>query len=137
MFSTGAQLLHITQEEGISIAQAMLQQEMQLNETDEAQTRRRLHKVLAVMEESSTTAANEKLPIIGNMISGDADEIDPLPRAKRPFVRKHFVASAMAKALSCSEVNASMGLICAAPTAGSCGILPGVLLAAQEEYDLG
>lgn len=29
-----------------------------------------------------------------------------------------------------------MGLICAAPTAGSCGILPGVLLAAQEEYDL-
>lgn len=86
MFSTGAQLLHITQEEGISIAQAMLQQEMQLNETDEAQTRRRLHKVLAVMEESSTTAANEKLPIIGNMISGDAMKLTHYRAQKRPFV---------------------------------------------------
>ena len=135
MFSTGAQLLHITQEEGISIAQAMLQQEMQLNETDEAQTRRRLHKVLAVMEESSTTAANKKLPIIGNMISGDAMKLTHY-RAQNAPLCGSFVASAMAKALSCSEVNASMGLICAAPTAGSCGILPGVLLAAQEEYDL-
>lgn len=33
------------------------------------------------------------------------------------------------------EVNASMGLIVAAPTAGSSGVIPGVLLALQEEYD--
>ena len=33
------------------------------------------------------------------------------------------------------EVNASMGLIVAAPTAGSSGIVPGLLLALQEEYD--
>ena len=33
----------------------------------------------------------------------------------------------MARALSACEVNASMGRICAAPTAGSCGILPAVL----------
>lgn len=34
------------------------------------------------------------------------------------------------------EVNASMGVIVAAPTAGSSGVVPGVLLALQEEYDL-
>lgn len=34
------------------------------------------------------------------------------------------------------EVNASMGLIVAAPTAGSSGVLPGVLLALQEEKQL-
>ena len=32
------------------------------------------------------------------------------------------------------ETNASMGLIVAAPTAGSSGIVPGLLLALQEEY---
>ena len=32
-----------------------------------------------------------------------------------------------------TELNASMGLIVAAPTAGSCGILPAVLVTAQEE----
>lgn len=40
---------------------------------------------------------------------------------------------AITYALSTNEVNASMGLICAAPTAGACGVLPGVLLAAQEQ----
>ncbi|MEG1181625.1 MAG: L-serine ammonia-lyase, iron-sulfur-dependent, subunit alpha, partial [Oscillospiraceae bacterium] len=39
-----------------------------------------------------------------------------------------FLNDVMARALSCSEVNASMGLICAAPTAGACGILPAVLI---------
>ena len=34
------------------------------------------------------------------------------------------------------EMNASMGLIVAAPTAGSSGVLPGVLLALQEEQAL-
>ena len=46
----------------------------------------------------------------------------------------------MARAISCAmgvlEVNASMGLIVAAPTAGSSGVLPGVLLALQEEHGL-
>ena len=39
-------------------------------------------------------------------------------------------------ALSISEHNACMGRIVAAPTAGSCGILPGVLLALGETYCL-
>ena len=40
---------------------------------------------------------------------------------------------ALAYALASNEVNAAMGLICATPTAGSCGVLPGTLLAAQEK----
>ena len=41
-----------------------------------------------------------------------------------------------AYALSCLEVNASMGLIVAAPTAGACGILPGCLLTVAEKHDI-
>lgn len=40
--------------------------------------------------------------------------------------------SALAYALAVAEVNASMGRIVAAPTAGSCGVLPGVLLSVGE-----
>ncbi len=40
---------------------------------------------------------------------------------------------AMAMALSSSEVNAAMGRIVACPTAGSCGILPAVILSAGEK----
>lgn len=43
---------------------------------------------------------------------------------------------AIAYAMGVLEVNASMGLIVAAPTAGSSGVVPGVLLALQKEYDI-
>ena len=42
----------------------------------------------------------------------------------------------MAKAFSTSEVNASMGKIVAAPTAGASGILPSAILSAQEKLNL-
>lgn len=38
--------------------------------------------------------------------------------------------------MAVAECNAGMGRIVAAPTAGSCGILPAALLTAQEEYHL-
>jgi L-serine dehydratase len=41
---------------------------------------------------------------------------------------------ALAYALAVSEVNASMGRIVATPTAGSCGIIPGVFVSAQERF---
>ena len=45
-----------------------------------------------------------------------------------------MMARAAAIAMGTLEVNASMGLIVAAPTAGSCGVLPGALLAQAEEF---
>src|SRR5699024_5745090 len=47
-----------------------------------------------------------------------------------------FINSAMAKALSTSEVNASMGKIVAAPTAGASGILPSALISTAEKFGL-
>ena len=47
-----------------------------------------------------------------------------------------LMSRAITYAMAVLEVNASMGVIVAAPTAGSSGVVPGVLLALQEEYDL-
>lgn len=41
---------------------------------------------------------------------------------------------AAARAMGVSNINASMGRIVAAPTAGSCGILPGSLITLADEY---
>ncbi|MEG0766304.1 MAG: L-serine ammonia-lyase, iron-sulfur-dependent, subunit alpha, partial [Clostridia bacterium] len=43
-----------------------------------------------------------------------------------------LLGRAAARALAIAECNACMGKIVAAPTAGSCGIVPGVLLTVQE-----
>ena len=47
-----------------------------------------------------------------------------------------FVGEVIYNALAVMQVNACMGRIVAAPTAGSCGILPGCLIALQNHYDL-
>ena len=47
------------------------------------------------------------------------------------------LVSAIAYALAVAEVNAGMGRIVAAPTAGSCGVLPGVLFSVGETRGAG
>lgn len=46
-----------------------------------------------------------------------------------------FIGKVMEKALKTSESNACMKRIVAAPTAGSCGVVPAVLLSLQEEKE--
>lgn len=46
-----------------------------------------------------------------------------------------FVSSVMVKALKIAESNACMKRIVAAPTAGSCGVVPAVFLSIQEKMD--
>lgn len=46
------------------------------------------------------------------------------------------MAAAVSYALAVAEVNATMGKIVACPTAGSCGIMPAVLLTVQNQLDL-
>ena len=43
---------------------------------------------------------------------------------------------AVAMAMAVSEVNASMGRIVAAPTAGSCGILPAAVMSIKDAYNI-
>ena len=56
--------------------------------------------------------------------------------SSRGLLLSDIVSGAMVKAMAVSEYNACMGRIVAAPTAGSCGILPGVLLSLAEEKQL-
>ena len=46
-----------------------------------------------------------------------------------------FVKEAASYAVAVAETNAAMGKIAACPTAGSCGIVPGALIAAQNHYN--
>ena len=65
------------------------------------------------------------------MVGGDAQKLFTFQNA---FVGD-FVKEAVAYAVAVAETNASMGKIAACPTAGSCGIVPGALIAAQNHYN--
>lgn len=94
----------------------------------------RMLEILQVMKESANKALETPLFSLSGMSGGFSTKVWN-HRKENSFLGE-FVLGSVAKALSVSEVNASMGKIVAAPTAGAAGILPAALLAAQDKWEL-
>lgn len=94
-----------------------------------ADTRQRLRAALAVMKEAVAEGSTKTSKSRTGLSGGDAKKI--LESEYR--LLGNIGSKAAAYAVATAEVNADMGRIVAAPTAGSSGILPGVLLAVGEE----
>ncbi|MEW6661590.1 MAG: L-serine ammonia-lyase, iron-sulfur-dependent, subunit alpha [Bacillota bacterium] len=73
-------------------------------------------------------------PSMGGLVGGDAARV---ARIVDEAVIGRVPAKVIARALAAAETNAAMGRIVAAPTAGSCGILPAVLSVVAEETGAG
>ena len=71
---------------------------------------------------------------MGGLIGGEAKRLS-LHEASGTRLCGEVLHKGITKAMAVLETNASMGLIVAAPTAGSAGIVPGFLLALQEVYE--
>ena len=48
----------------------------------------------------------------------------------------HLLGNAISMALAVTEFNSCMGKIVAAPTAGSCGVIPAALISVMDEYNI-
>ena len=88
-----------------------------------------------IMAKSTKTAIDDEPSLKRTFISGMAVKQDKYGK-KEDTLCGGFLNKVMARALSCSEVNAAMGKICAMPTAGSCGIVPAVIESLGEELNL-
>lgn len=89
--------------------------------------------ILDTMKASAKKSQSETLTTRFKMIDSFSNKMFDYSK-KSPIVGEDL-ARAMSYAFSTSEVNASMGKIVAAPTAGASGIIPAVLLFAKEKYD--
>ncbi|HPJ01385.1 MAG TPA: L-serine ammonia-lyase, iron-sulfur-dependent, subunit alpha [Candidatus Limiplasma sp.] len=128
---TIASLLKAAKQHG-SIAQAAIAWQAKEAQTDVEVTRRMMADRLDVMKESLREGLNPDLRSVSGRVGGNAAKLNAAANAKLYGIS----AKASAYALAIAEDNACMGKIVAAPTAGSCGILPGVLFAAQEALSL-
>lgn len=98
--------------------------------------REKLKKIWIVMKESAHKGLTGKNPVVGGLVPGD-DAKRLFENCKRgTTVGGNILPLAIAYALAAMEINASMGRVCAAPTAGSCGVLPGVLCAVEEKREI-
>ena len=112
-----------------TLGKAALHWQCKQESCSEEEIIQRMHTRLRVMRQSAQAGLDPELRSVSGMVGGQAARmIDPAH-----VNRFGLLGKASAYALSIAEYNACMGKIVAAPTAGSCGILPGALLSVQEQ----
>lgn len=128
--NTGIELLEICKEKNIAIWEYTLMNEAEESGMDKDAIFSKMKKYLQTMKESASYGLNHEFKSVSGLIGGDAFKLNKYSMGNT--LTGEFMVKAMARALSCSEVNAAMGRIVASPTAGSCGILPASLITAAE-----
>ena len=131
MFKTVTDLLKLTKLENISIAEIMIQQEIIATESSREEVINRMKKKLIVMENAISQGLVGVKSITG-LTGGDGLLMKQYIENKKGL-SGDVILNAVAKAVATNEVNAAMGIICANPTAGSAGTVPGVLFAVKEK----
>ena len=117
-----------------SIAELMIAEEIE-------QTGASREQIIEMMEHNlATMMASIEEGLLGNksttgLTGGDAKKMDEYIKAGKA-ISGDVILGAARDGVAVNEVNAQMGLICATPTAGSAGCLPGVLSAATKKLGL-
>lgn len=134
-FRNGNELLALCKQEDCLISQVMRRREWELGEMAPDRVEARMARALEIMRESATQPLKHPVRSMGGLIGGEAKRL-AAHAAKKKSLCGPVLQKAITYAMGVLEVNASMGLIVAAPTAGSSGVVPGLLLALQDEYHI-
>lgn len=118
--------------QGVTIGQLALADQAAQTETAPDILVRRMCRNLEVMQAAARDGAAKDLRSTSGLTGGDAWKMREY-LARGGALCGPVGARAIAIALAVAEYNAAMGRIVAAPTAGSCGILPGAVLALLEQ----
>ncbi|MBL8978067.1 MAG: L-serine ammonia-lyase, iron-sulfur-dependent, subunit alpha [Gemmatimonadetes bacterium] len=124
MFESLGELVERAEKDGISLGELGLRLEAEGGLRTRDEVERGLTRALAVMRGAVERGLPGDLRSVSGLVGGDAAR---LTRPVGPLAGTVFT-EVLAAALAVQEVNAAMGVIVAAPTAGGAGVLPGVLL---------
>lgn len=132
-FRDGKELLDYCNQNQCSISEAMIEREVQDIERSREETFEKMHKAWSIMKNSIKRALTEEIQSMGGLLGGESKKLKQL-QDNGQNICGSVISKAISYAVGVLEVNASMGLIVAAPTAGSSGVIPGTMCALQEEY---
>ena len=125
-------LIQASVQEGCTISRLVLaQRAAQMEQTEEA-LYRKMEKTYRVMAASIEPGCRKNLRSTSGLTGGSAYKMRQVSEAGKSLTGS-LLSGALYRALAVSELNASMGRIVAAPTAGSCGILPAAVLTMEKD----
>ena len=125
-------LIQLAHDNNSTIGRAMIKYEAQMKQLSEHEVLQQMKRNWQVMKESITTGIEHPQRSKGGLIGGEARQLYDYCAAQSNLLSGPNIMEAVSYAMAVAEVNATMGRIVACPTAGSCGIVPGVLRKLQE-----
>jgi len=133
MFHSVAELVRLAEEKQCKISRVMLEREVALRQQTEEEIMQAMDANLTVMEQAIEKGLKGVQSLSG-LTGGDALLLHQYIASGNALAGS-LVLDAVSKAIATNEVNAAMGIICANPTAGSAGVVPGVLFAVKEKLN--
>ena len=121
------ELLESAKKEGLSLSSLVLAQQAEQLELTEEEVYNKMRENYLVMHASIEPGCDPDLRSTSGLTGGDAYKMKCAVEEKKNLTGS-LLGGALYRALAVSELNASMGRIVAAPTAGSCGIVPAAIL---------
>lgn len=133
LFHNVRELVDLAEKENKLISEIMIEQEMNMSGRSREEIYEQMDRNLTVMEEAVERGLKGVQSVTG-LTGGDAVLIQNY-MAKGNTLSGDLLLDAVSKAVATNEVNAAMGTICATPTAGSAGVVPGTLFAVKNKLN--
>lgn len=133
MFTTIQELMHAAALRQEPISEIMILREIQETGHSRDEILERMRDYLQIMEQAATEGQRRTTLSPSGLTGGDANRLMNYYQENRTLLGQQGNL-AISMALAVSETNAGMGRIIATPTAGSAGILPGVLFSLKERF---
>ncbi|TLS37328.1 L-serine ammonia-lyase, iron-sulfur-dependent, subunit alpha [Pseudalkalibacillus caeni] len=134
MFRNVAELVELAESKNIPISEVMILQEMEFRGKTREEVIKTMETNLDVMEKAVERGINEDVRSHSGLTGGDALLLQEYLKTGKALAGD-ILLDAVSKAMATNEVNAAMGTICATPTAGSAGVVPGTLFAIKEKVN--
>ena len=127
------ELVSAAEERGLKISELVLLDQAEAMEQTPEEIYERMRRSFEVMRESVAEGQKKDLRSMSGLTGGEGYLMKQYAESTNGGLCGDFLSKAIARALAVAGCNAAMGRIVAAPTAGSCGILPGCLVSLYED----
>ena len=133
--TTFEELCRVCEQENKKIFEVAQENEAQKNDISVSDLRKIVAQNIQAMKDAIKTGLKSSEKSFSGMSGGDCTKLQTKFNQKGSLLGVIF-EKITTYALATSEENARMGKIVACPTAGSCGIVPSVLVAVSEELNI-
>lgn len=128
------ELTELAEAQEKSVWEIVQQSDMEESERTAGQSFQKMYEMYLAMKQADQDYDGERRSA-SKRAGGDGEKLHQYNEAGKNICGP-FIGKVMEKAIKMGESNACMRRIVAAPTAGSCGVLPAVLLSYEEEFQV-